>query len=109
MGGCIAPAILHEPRCGHRAGTRQSTRRASDAARQAQAASAESSQHHHGLRRRDDDTPFIVSELVRASLRGCWSTPLAIREVLDLGVQMAEGPAAAPGGIVAAISSRRTS
>jgi serine/threonine protein kinase len=44
-----------------------------------------------------DGTPFIVSELVEGtSLREMLGrAPLTIREVLDLGVQMAEGLAAA--------------
>jgi Tol biopolymer transport system component len=44
-----------------------------------------------------DGTPFIVSELIEgASLREIVArAPLTIREVLDLGVQMAEGLAAA--------------
>jgi Tol biopolymer transport system component len=44
-----------------------------------------------------DGTPFIVSELVEgASLREMLGrAPLAVREVLDLGAQMAEGLAAA--------------
>src|SRR4051812_44533975 len=44
-----------------------------------------------------DGTPFIVSELVEgASLREVLGRgPMATRDVLDLGVQMAEGLAAA--------------